>query len=142
VADRHLARGQPGRAQLALRRRAGAAGAGVALLAYNTIQIGLYGLFGVSPRYVRMIFAARQENVSAYILRRRLEECAQQLTSVLWSGHTIAETASSWGFTSMAHFTRAFKDRFGVTPRQYRRQHLIVQPAAEPGRSWPEGRAI
>jgi AraC family transcriptional regulator, positive regulator of tynA and feaB len=97
--------------------------------------------FGVSPRYVRMIFAGENESLSGYILRRRLEESAQRLASVLWSGHTIAETASAWGFTSMAHFTRVFKEQFGLTPRQYRRQHLPSkggahsEPSAEHARS-------
>lgn len=88
-------------------------------LAATTIGSAL----GVSPRYVRMVFTAEHESVSDYILRRRLEECALQLTSVLWLGRSITETAFDWGFCSMAHFTRAFKERFALTPTQYRRLH-------------------
>ncbi|HEX6998543.1 MAG TPA: helix-turn-helix domain-containing protein [Gammaproteobacteria bacterium] len=79
---------------------------------------------GLTPRYVRMVFAAEGESISAYLLRRRLEECARQLSSSLWQGRSITETAFDWGFTNMAHFTRAFKEHFGTTPTAYRRARL------------------
>jgi AraC-like DNA-binding protein len=61
------------------------------------------------------------EKVSSYILRRRLEECARQMCNPAWNGHTLIEIAFSWGFNSAAHFTRCFRDRYGVAPRDYRR---------------------
>jgi AraC-like DNA-binding protein len=78
----------------------------------------------MSPRYLRMVFATGNETVSAYILRRRLEECARQIVEPRWSGHTLTEIAFSWGFNSAAHFTRSFRDRYGVAPREYRRGML------------------
>jgi AraC-like DNA-binding protein len=80
-----------------------------------------------------MIFATSSETVSSYILRRRLEECARQLSDPHWSGHSIAEIAFAWGFNSASHFTRSFRDRFGASPRHYRRGQL-EQPA--PARLW------
>jgi AraC-like DNA-binding protein len=74
----------------------------------------------LSPRYVRMVFAAENEHISAYVLRRRLEECARQLCHKPWLRRSITETAFDWGFTSTAYFTRAFKHQFGVTPSRYR----------------------
>ena len=79
---------------------------------------------GISPRYLRMLFCGGTENASRYILRRRLEECAKQLSSALWRGHTITEIAFSSGFNSAAHFTRVFRDEYGVTPSQFRSTHL------------------
>jgi AraC-like DNA-binding protein len=78
----------------------------------------------VSPRYLRMVFAAERETVSEYILRRRLEECARQLASSLWRGRTITEIAFACGFNSGPHFTRAFRQQYGITPTQYREAHL------------------
>jgi AraC-like DNA-binding protein len=75
----------------------------------------------LSPRYLRMIFASSNETVSAYILRRRLEECARQMADPRWRGHSISEIAFAWGFNSASHFTRSFRDRFGAAPRDYRR---------------------
>jgi AraC-like DNA-binding protein len=79
---------------------------------------------GISPRYLRMLFCGGSENASRYILRCRLEECAKQLASALWRGHTITEIAFSSGFNSAAHFTRVFRDEYGVTPTHFRRSHL------------------
>lgn len=75
----------------------------------------------MSTRYLRTIFSMSGEKVSAYILRRRLEECARQMCNPAWNGHTLIEIAFSWGFNSAAHFTRCFRDRYGVAPRDYRR---------------------
>lgn len=75
----------------------------------------------LSPRHLRTIFAASGEKVSAYILRRRLEECARKIRDPAWSGQTLMKIAFAWGFNSAAHFTRSFRDQFGVSPREYRR---------------------
>lgn len=75
----------------------------------------------LSARYVRMVFSAHDETVSAYILRRRLEEVARQLRDPRWQGHTITEIAFSWGFNSAPHFARSFRERYGVAARDYRR---------------------
>lgn len=91
---------------------------------------------GISARYLRMLFRGEDESVSRYILRRRLEECAKQLSSALWTGHTITDIAFACGFNSAAHFTRAFRDQYGVTPSEFRRVEgektsaAIAQPAS------------
>ncbi len=82
----------------------------------------------LSPRYVRTIFAANDETVSSYILRRRLEECARQIADPHWRGHSITEIAFGWGFNSAPHFTRSFRDQFGTAPRDYRRDHQRQAP--------------
>ncbi len=78
----------------------------------------------VSPRYLRTIFASGGEKMGAYILRRRLEECARQMASPAWSAHTLTEIAFSWGFNSAAHFTRTFNEKYGMAPREYRKLML------------------
>lgn len=84
--------------------------------------------FGVSTRYVSMIFEKEQEPVSAYILRRRLEECAHQLASRDWASHSVTDIAREWCFVNRAHFSRVFKKRFGVSPREFRRLKLETAP--------------
>jgi len=78
----------------------------------------------LSARYMRMIFATCNETVSAYILRRRLEECARQIGDPSWRGHSMTEIAFGWGFNSAPHFTRSFRDRYDMSPRDYRRLKL------------------
>ncbi|MBT2188226.1 helix-turn-helix domain-containing protein [Sphingobium nicotianae] len=78
----------------------------------------------LSSRYLRMIFAANNESISAYVLRRRLEECAARLTDPRWAGHSITEIAFSWGFNSAPHFTRSFREHFDMSPRDYRQRSI------------------
>jgi AraC-like DNA-binding protein len=86
-------------------------------LSAHSVATGL----GLSARYTRMVFTAEGEGIADYILRRRLEECASQLRNAVWQSRSITDTAFAWGFSSMAHFTRAFKERFAVTPTEHRR---------------------
>jgi AraC-like DNA-binding protein len=78
----------------------------------------------VSSRYLRMIFAAGNETASAYVLRRRLEECARQMADPASAHLTITDIAFGWGFNSAPHFARSFRERFGQAPRVYRREKL------------------
>lgn len=75
----------------------------------------------LSSRHLRTIFQASGEKVSAYILRRRLEECARRMRDPAWNGETLMKIAFSWGFNSAAHFTRSFRDHYGTSPREFRR---------------------
>jgi AraC-like DNA-binding protein len=77
---------------------------------------------GLSRRYLRMLFAAENDSVTAYIRRRRLEECAWELSQPQWRGRSITETASDWGFRSVTHFARAFKTVYGATPSAFKHQ--------------------
>lgn len=86
-------------------------------LTAESVADGVY----LSPRHLRTIFSVSGEKVSAYILRRRLEECARLMRDPAWCGQTLANIAFSRGFSSAAHFTRSFRDHFGVSPREYRR---------------------
>jgi AraC-like DNA-binding protein len=90
------------------------------LLSPATIAKGMR----LSPRYLRTIFSISGERVSAYILRRRLEECGRQMRNPAWNGHTLTEIAFSWGFNSSAYFTRCFHEQFGLAPRDFRRASL------------------
>lgn len=75
----------------------------------------------LSTRHLRTIFSSSGEKMSAYILRRRLEECARCMRDPAWNGQTLLKIALSKGFNSAAHFTRAFREQFGMSPREYRR---------------------
>ncbi len=81
--------------------------------------------FGISPRYLHVLFASEKETVSSFILRRRIEECGKQLADVLWQRRTITEIAFGWGFNNATHFARVFRDHFGTSPRDYRNTHAV-----------------
>jgi AraC-like DNA-binding protein len=80
------------------------------------------GAFGISARYLHILFANEGETISNYVLRRRLDQCVKQLSNPLWSKRTITEIAFSWGFNNATHFARVFRQRYDMTPRDYRNQ--------------------
>ncbi len=84
---------------------------------------------GVSPRYLQKIFSQENYSFSMYVRERRLERCFADLISPLYSQQSITQVAFRWGFSSSAHFSRTFRERFGVSPRQHR-QKLGVKSAS------------
>lgn len=68
------------------------------------------------------------ETTKQYTLRVRLDRAAADLVS---SGRSILEIALASGFASHEVFTRAFRRRFGISPRSYRGRGL-AGPADHP----------
>lgn len=59
--------------------------------------------------------------VSAFIQGRRLDQSFDAILHDRAEQHTLGEIAYRHGFRSDAHFSRAFRGRFGVTPGRLRR---------------------
>jgi len=59
-------------------------------------------------------------SIASHLWSRRLEQAAVDLRDPQRSGQSIAQIAFANGFEDAAHFTRAFKRRFSITPRQWR----------------------
>lgn len=76
--------------------------------------------FGISTRYLHRLFESEHETVAQYIRDRRLERCRLQLLDPRFSGHTISTLAYGCGFGDLSGFNRAFKSKYGMTPRQLR----------------------
>jgi AraC-like DNA-binding protein len=72
-----------------------------------------------SKRYLHMAFAASDRSIADHIWTTRLDGCRGDLERR--SDRTISEIAFAWGFSSSAHFSRAFRKRFGITPTEFRR---------------------
>ena len=75
----------------------------------------------ITPRYLHHLFVGEAETVTQYILRRRLEECARALIAAPVRGRLVTEIAFDYGFSSLTHFGRVFRNHFGLTPSEYRR---------------------
>ena len=73
-----------------------------------------------TKRYLHMAFAAEDRSLNEYIWDRRLERCREDLENPMLRARSITDTAMSWGFSNLSHFSRAFRDRFGMTPRAAR----------------------
>lgn len=59
-------------------------------------------------------------NLSDFILRRKLEEAKSLLA---FTDKSISEISNYLYFSSQSHLQTAFKKKFGVTPKIFRRQH-------------------
>jgi AraC-like DNA-binding protein len=70
---------------------------------------------GVSPRYIAKLFAGEGTTVMRYLWQTRLERAKAMLTNAN-AKLRIGEIAWQCGFANAAHFSRAFKQRFGVSP--------------------------
>jgi len=75
----------------------------------------------MSPRYLHRIFATDDETVGKLILRKRLEACQAALADPRQAPKTISTIAYERGFNNTTYFARAFRDRYGVSPSEYRR---------------------
>lgn len=75
---------------------------------------------GVSLRYLHAVFFKQDTSVGQWIRERRLFHCHRELSQTRQTG-TITTIAFRWGFNSMAHFSRAFKSRYSVSPKEVRR---------------------
>ena len=60
------------------------------------------------------------QSIAGHLWSRRLEQAATDLRDPLKIKLSVAQIAFANGFEDAAHFTRAFKKRFGSTPGQWR----------------------
>jgi AraC-like DNA-binding protein len=85
-------------------------------LSRSTIAAAL----GVSVRYLTDIFSSNDMTVNAYIWERRMHRCCLALDDPSQRGRSISSIAYGWGFNDTSHFSRAFKERYGITPSECR----------------------
>ncbi len=77
------------------------------------------GALRISRTRLYTLFEA-EGGVARYIWGRRLERAAAELAGAAGTERTVGEIAFAWGFTSFAHFSRAFRRTFGVSPSEMR----------------------
>jgi AraC-like DNA-binding protein len=76
--------------------------------------------FGISTRYLHKVFEGGPETVAHYIRGRRLERCRLRLLDPRFANQTVSTLAFEAGFGDLSGFNRAFKARYGLSPRQLR----------------------
>ena len=75
---------------------------------------------GISLRYLCHILKKNELSFSQLLWERRIETAHSWLREDKMRGHAISEIAYLVGFKSSAHFSRMFKARYAVGPREYR----------------------
>ena len=76
---------------------------------------------GMSVRSLYRLFADKGLVVAQYIKNRRLDLCAKALQSAP-DDEKLAGIGYRWGFSDHSHFSTAFKQRFGISPGEYRKR--------------------
>ncbi|MEG2565293.1 MAG: transcriptional regulator FeaR [Acinetobacter sp.] len=76
---------------------------------------------GMSVRSLYRMFADKGLVVAQYIKNRRLDLCAQVLRAT-GDEEKLSGIGYNWGFVDHSHFSTAFKQRFGVSPGEYRKR--------------------
>ncbi|TYC86986.1 acetamidase/formamidase family protein [Novosphingobium sp. BW1] len=121
----------------------GAAGMRAALLEriFQTIEIRLSdpdlnyqqvaAEHGISPRYLQKLFESINDSFGHYVKVRRLERCRLDLRSPLHVQKSISDILFEWGFNDSASFSRAFREQYGISPREYRKGQPQENEAVE-----------
>jgi AraC-like DNA-binding protein len=79
----------------------------------RTIATGV----NLSIRYVHRLFSSEPMRLMQWVMAQRLDHCHNELSSDI-AHRTISEIAYGWGFNDPAHFSKAFRKRYGVSPRE------------------------
>ncbi|MEW7973824.1 MAG: helix-turn-helix domain-containing protein [Candidatus Thiodiazotropha endolucinida] len=78
----------------------------------------------VSMRHLHNLFKQSGTTVCKWIWERRLQSAREDILDASMIGKSISEIAYDKGFNDSAHFSRAFKERFSVTPSKLRKKLL------------------
>ncbi|WP_153117692.1 helix-turn-helix domain-containing protein [Rhodocyclus tenuis] len=82
----------------------------------------------LSSRYIHKLFEGESMPLMQWVWELRLTSCYRQLAQHKGGRRNIGALAFSYGFNDQAHFSRAFKQRFGCPPREV----VAVAPQGKP----------
>lgn len=74
----------------------------------------------VSTRQLHRVFAASGTTVARSIRVKRLERCRREIIASGSADRSLGQISRRWGFADLAVFSRAFREQYGMSPRQYR----------------------
>jgi AraC-like DNA-binding protein len=75
---------------------------------------------GISTRYIHKLLAHCGTTFTEYLTTQRLEHIKSELIAFSDRRIPISLMAFQWGFNDLSTFNRAFRDRFGCTPSDFR----------------------
>lgn len=78
---------------------------------------------GLSVRYINNLFNTEATSLMRYVTQQRLCLARSLLGSQRYTHHSITELAMQSGFNNMAHFSRVFKMKYSMSPRQFRKSN-------------------
>jgi AraC-like DNA-binding protein len=118
AAPADIAEGQRRKVRLFCRRELASASLSVDTVARAT---------GLSRASLHRLFREEPYTLMQWVQLERLEACRRLLEAPGFPRRTLTEIALSQGFKTPGHFSTAFRQRYGLTPRDYRAQASSVQ---------------
>ncbi|HEY2520151.1 MAG TPA: helix-turn-helix domain-containing protein [Streptosporangiaceae bacterium] len=77
----------------------------------------------VSVRQLYKVFALGRLSLEQTIIGLRLEAARRELARPGHPALTVSEAARRCGFANLSHFARRFRQRYGISPARWQRQH-------------------
>jgi AraC family transcriptional regulator, positive regulator of tynA and feaB len=79
---------------------------------------------GISIRYLHLIFKEEKATFSAWLWDQRLLACKSRLCDSKYERETVGAIALECGFLNFSHFSRRFRERFGISAKDLRRASM------------------
>lgn len=76
----------------------------------------------IGERQIHHMFARQGTTPTRWLKRERLTMIARDLRNPRLRGRTVSAIAFDWGYSDAAHFSRSFRDAFGMPPVVWRQQ--------------------
>ncbi|MER7779991.1 helix-turn-helix domain-containing protein [Streptomyces sp. NPDC096191] len=77
----------------------------------------------ISVRHLYNVLSRSGISLGDWIRTRRLAECKRELAGPSGRLSTIASIGRRWGFIDATHFSKTFKQAYGISPRAWRELH-------------------
>ncbi|MFJ1748107.1 helix-turn-helix domain-containing protein [Streptomyces sp. NPDC088116] len=77
----------------------------------------------ISVRHLYAVLSRSGIGLGDWIRTHRLAECRRELAGPNSRLRTIAAIGRSWGFADATHFSKVFKQAYGISPRAWREQN-------------------
>jgi AraC-like DNA-binding protein len=81
---------------------------------------GIAAQLHLSTSTLHRAWAGEACSIAEWIWAQRLDAARRDLCDPSFSARSVSEIAFSWGFNDAAHFSRAFRARFGCSARELR----------------------
>jgi AraC-like DNA-binding protein len=76
----------------------------------------------MSADHLSRLFRSESVPLSRWMWQQRLDACRRDLCDPRLMQRGIGDIAFAWGFNDATHFSRSFREQFGVSPREWRQQ--------------------